>query len=133
MLRRRRRPSSSVVERTRRSSDVHDWVLGLPWVVERPTDGTRPDVRLFAVDCDPLQRRQLWLVTGLEPAHDGRVGIAAVMPAAAIRSSNARGWVTHSATPLPDGHVLVTLHGEFTAEPAEIEAFVLRAYNYAMS
>ena len=76
MLRRRRAPSSSVVEPTRGSSDVHEWVLGLPWVVERPTDGTRPDVRLFAVDCEPLQRRQLWLVTGLELAHDGRVRIA---------------------------------------------------------
>jgi hypothetical protein len=133
MLRRRRTFSSSVVDQTRPSSDVHEWVLGLPWVVERPTDGTRPDVRLFAVDCEPLQRRQLWLVTGLTLAHDGRVGIAVVMPAAAVRSSNARGWVTHPATPLPNGHVLVTLQHEFTAAPAEIEALVLGAYNYAMS
>ena len=88
MLRRRRTHRSSVVEQTRHCSDVHDWVLGLPWVVERPTDGTRPDVRLFAVDCEPLQRRQLWLVTGLELAHDGRVGIAVVMPGAAVPSSN---------------------------------------------
>jgi hypothetical protein len=102
-------------------------------VVERPTDGTRPEVRLFAAtDCEPLHADSR-LVTGLELAHDGRVRIAAVMPAAAIRSSNARGWVTHPATPLPAGHVLVTLQGEFTADPAEIEAFVLRAYNYAMS
>ena len=48
--------------------DVREWVLSLPWVVERPTDGSRPGVRLLAVDCPPLGRRQLWLVTGLGPA-----------------------------------------------------------------
>ena len=133
MLRRRRTRSSSIVEKTRRSSDVHEWVLSLPWVIERPTDGTRAGVRLFAVDCEPLQRRQIWLVTGLELVDDGRVGIAAVMPVAAVRSPNATGWIVHPATPLPAGHVLVMLQHESVIRRDEIETFVLTAYEHAMS
>src|SRR6478672_6630004 len=38
---------------------MHEWVLSLPWVVERPDDDTAPGVRYFAVDCEPLDRRQV--------------------------------------------------------------------------
>src|SRR5512139_2164815 len=59
------------------SDDTAEWILGLPWVVERPYSLSTPGVRTFAVDCEPLARRRLWLVSGLR---DG-CGIAVIVPA----------------------------------------------------
>ena len=39
--------------------NLHEWVLSLPWVVERPFNVGTPGVRSFAVDCEPLGRKQL--------------------------------------------------------------------------
>ena len=46
----------------------HQWVLNLPWVVNGPTVSTRPRVRSFAVDCEPLDRRRMWLLTDSDGA-----------------------------------------------------------------
>jgi hypothetical protein len=65
---------------------LHRWVLGLPWVVARPGPAAMPGVRYFAVDCEPLGRRRLWLLTGsLGPvaAHGCRVHI--VVPTSTSR------------------------------------------------
>jgi hypothetical protein len=125
---------SRPVSRTPAYTDIQEWVLSLPWVVERPTDGSRPGVRLFAVDCPPLERRQLWLVTGLgQTLHDDDegTGIAAVMPVAATRTADSAGWELHRATPLPADHVLVTFRGDVGRD--EIDALILEAYSHAMS
>ena len=113
--------------------DFHEWVRSLPWVVERPTDGSQPEIKLFAVDCPPLERRQIWLVTGLGYGDESVLGVAAVMPVAAVRAPHTAGWVVHPATPLPAGHVLVMLQREATRGRDEIEDFVLSAYAHAMS
>ena len=44
--------------------DLHEWVLSLPWVVERPYSLATPGVRAFTVACEPLGRQSLWLLTG---------------------------------------------------------------------
>ena len=128
-----RRPRVAEPRTPHTPGDFHEWVLSLPWVVERPTDGSQPGIRLFAVDCSLLERRQLWLVTGLAFGDDPALGVAAVMPVAAVRAPHTAGWVVHPATPLPAGHVLVMLQREGTRSRDEIEEFVLSAYAYAMS
>ena len=128
-----RRPRVAAPRTPHTPADFHEWVLSLPWVVERPTDGSQPGVRLFAVDCSLLERRQIWLVTGLASGDDPTLGVAAVMPVAAVRAPHTAGWVVHPATPLPAGHVLVMLQREVTRGRDEIEEFVLSAYAYAMS
>ena len=136
MIRRGARRRSSRVDKTRdHGGDVSEWALSLPWVVERPTDGVPSGVRLFAVDCALLGRRQLWLITGLgQTALGGSEGtdIAAVMSTEAIRAATGAGWEVLHAEPLPAGNVLVTLTPELALERDEIEAFVLAAYSYAM-
>jgi hypothetical protein len=135
MIRRRktRNPTAFHFETTPSSGDVHDWVLSLPWVVERPATGAPPGLRLFAVDCEPLQRRQIWLATGLRALdNDDAIGIAAVMPVAAVQAPHTAEWVVQPATLLPAGHVLVMLQRESTRERDEIERFVLAAYSQAM-
>src|SRR3954467_3053467 len=58
MIRRHRqnaRPAPAVAaNRTTPFDDFHEWVLSLPWVVERPVDPENPEMRSFAVDCEPL-------------------------------------------------------------------------------
>ena len=128
-----RRPSTADTRIPNTPGDFHEWVLSLPWVVERPTDGSQPGIRLFAVDCPLLERRQIWLVTGLASGDESALGVAAVMPVAAVRAPHTAGWIVHPATPLPAGHVLVMLQREATRFRDEIEEFVLSAYAHAMS
>jgi hypothetical protein len=63
---------------------LHGWLLGLPWVVERPGLADAPRLRWFGLDCPPLGTRRLWLLTGSVgdfPTDD--LGVLVVLPAAA--------------------------------------------------
>lgn len=138
MIRRRRtgRLTQPAHGAWRPTGDFHDWLLSLPWVVELPTDGTRAGVRLFAVECEPLRRRRMLVATGLDEVRDDNVahiGLAAIMPAAALRIPGRDDWVVHAAAPLPADHVLVALQDEATSDRRDLEAFVLEAYCYALS
>jgi hypothetical protein len=64
----RRREPTTTAREVRAFDDFHEWVLSLPWVVERPYALATPGVRGFGVECEPLDRRQLWLLTGLPRA-----------------------------------------------------------------
>jgi ABC-type antimicrobial peptide transport system permease subunit len=65
---------------------LHDWILSLPWVVERPRIPELPDLRWFAVDCEELQRRRVWLLTGsLDGATGDQLTVHVVVPNAARR------------------------------------------------
>src|SRR5689334_24503869 len=92
--------------------DFHDWVRSLPWVVERPYSLGTPGVRSFGVDCEPLGRRQLWLVTGLqaELESDG-VGVALIVPEEAAQELEAANC-GRSVAPVPAGHVLGAVYGD---------------------
>src|SRR5213076_1906959 len=78
MLRRRHEPQTSPPTDTELDR-LQEWVLSLPWVVERPDDDNTAGVTCFAVDCEPLGRRRVWLLAGLTNDHHTS-GVAVVLP-----------------------------------------------------
>jgi len=100
--------------------------MGLPWVIERPAGVGAPHVRTFAVDCAPIHRHQLWLVSGLTPG----LGLAVVIPSAGAANFEAAG-LSRAIAPMPADHVLAAVSDE--ASPADVEALLLEAYACAMS
>ena len=113
--------------------DFHDWLLSLPWVVERPYSLGTPGVRAFAIDCEPLGRRQLWLVTGLRGRLDAEgMGLAVILPTEAAVELERGGW-GRSLLPMPGGHALVSMNGDTVNGRQDVELLVLTAYGYAMS
>ena len=112
--------------------DFHDWVLSLPWVVERPYSLATPGVRSFAVDCEPLDRRQLWLITGLQrPPSEGRIAIAVIVPLETADAIENAGWGKRLA-PMPAGNVLVTASRAAVDGRHQVEALALSAYGCAI-
>jgi hypothetical protein len=131
MIRRRPTQQMSAPELTPAFDDFHEWVLSLPWVVERQYSLGTPGVRAFAVDCEPIGRRQMWLVTGLRESSVGDPGIAVILPLDAAREIEDAGWGRRLA-PMPAGHALLTVYGDVVDGP-RVEALVLSAYGFAMA
>jgi hypothetical protein len=137
MIRRRAARTSSHIETAPAFGDIHEWVRSLPWVVEERTDARWPDVRVFVIDCPPLDRHQFLLAS--HPAGQTAFGqtygtnLAVIMPIEASERAEAEGWNVHSAMPLAAGHALLTIGGDPALERNAIEAFVLAAYSHAMS
>jgi hypothetical protein len=107
---------------------LHAWALSLPWVVERPYSVMTPGVRTFGVECEPLDRRQLWLVTGLHDASS----IAVFLPTESAREMEAAGLVREIAL-MPRAHVLTALTCDPRAELRRTEQLLLTAYGSAMA
>jgi hypothetical protein len=130
--RRREKPTSSTAEAPAFDA-FHEWVLSLPWVVERPCGLDTPGVRCFGVDCEPLGRRRLWLISGIrgELNTDG-LGLAVIVPVAAAAKIEDLGW-GRIVSPMPGGHVLVIVSRDSFACRQELEALVMAAYGYTMS
>ena len=133
MVRRQRDQKTTSTRDASASDDFHEWVLSLPWVVERRFSLDTPGVRSFGVDCEPLGRRRLWLLTGLrhELGING-MGLAVVVPWHAANDIECAGW-GRSVAPMPDEHALVNVYSELLGRRHDIEALVLAAYGYAMS
>jgi hypothetical protein len=132
MLRRRRVRRTTTREEGPASHDLHEWVRSLPWVVERPYAVGTPGVRSFAVDCEPLGRDQLWLITGLpQQAADGRIGVAVILPRDVAAAIEEDGW-GRAISPMPPDRVLVMACGDSAERLPKIEALVLSAYGAAM-
>jgi hypothetical protein len=134
MLRRRREQRSATTTTFAPAfADFHDWVLSLPWVVERPSSLAMPGVRCFGVDCAPLGRRQLWLITGMERRLDSDgIGLAVIVPAEIANDFEDMRW-GHVVAPMPGCHALVTVHANSFAGWQDFEALLLTAYGCAMS
>jgi hypothetical protein len=126
MLRRNSRPNAQPIE-SERFTDLHDWVLSLPWVVERTGSAGAPEVRTFAVDCEPLGRRQLWLVTGLAMTNE----LAVIVPESAARLLEASG-VGRTISVMPAVNALVALTDGAAGDPQLVEEVVLAGYCHAM-
>ena len=133
MFRREKPQDATDVHAPRAFDDFHEWVLSLPWVVERPYSLATPGVRAFGVDCEPLGRRQLWLLTGLEEQLESDdFGLAVIVPAGVADEIQAAGS-GRSVAPMPARHAMVAVYGDTLGQRAELEALVLTAYGYAMS
>jgi hypothetical protein len=104
---------------------LHDWVLSLPWVVERPYSLGWGGVRIFAIDCPPIDVRKVWLVTGLVTAS----GIAVVVPDEVADEFEVLD-LARSLSPMPAGHVLASVC-EIACR--DVERVVLEAYASAMA
>jgi hypothetical protein len=139
----RRRPSQLIRGRgsdgprrnVARLGDLHAWVLSLPWVVERPGARRQRGVRLFAVDCKPLGRRQMWLTTGPVRQYEGRyeVTVSVVLPDELSSIAESAGWGVVTGE-LPGGHVIVT--SQAACDPGatmHLEVMLVAAYSYALS
>ena len=133
MLRRRHQPQTIVPSPQRAPGDFHEWLLSLPFVVERPYSLATPGVRSFGVDCAPLDRRQIWLITGMHPDVDvDGMGLAVILPidVADQFEAAARGRMV---APMPAGHALIAVPGASLSGREELEALALTAYCCAMS
>jgi hypothetical protein len=112
---------------------LREWVLSLPWVVERPRDPAAPSVLTFAVDCKPLACRRVWFMSGVQGDADwAGTGLAVVLPretAVAVEDDGDG----HGVALLAGGHVLVSLTAMAASDPARSERVLLDAYNHALS
>jgi hypothetical protein len=109
---------------------LYGWLLGLPWVVERPGTSAAPRLRWFAVDCEPLGRRRLWLLTGaLDDIATDEFGVHVVVPTPAARRIVDAGEGSVVA-PIGDHHNLVSLRLDATqgADGAPLERMLLLGY-----
>jgi len=74
------------------ADDFCDWVAGLPFVVERP-HGLSATVRMFDVECEPLDQRATWLMVDCATSTSGRppTSLTAILPRRAVRKVVRRG------------------------------------------
>jgi hypothetical protein len=125
-MRRKTKPTREAPCIERAQDDFHEWILSLPWVVERPCIPGAPSVRTFAIACEPLDVRQVWLVTGLPPGRR----VAVVVP-----SSLAVEWEMHGVgralAPMPHRYTLFGLHAE--ADDIDVERVLLETYGTVLS
>jgi hypothetical protein len=107
------------------------WASSLPWVVELPGGAGTSGAQLLAVDCAPLARRQVWLVTIDRGPHRSTAGaLAVVLPARSAAEVDSAGTARRIAT-LPADHALMQVSRD--ASLSDIESLVLTAYAYAMT
>src|SRR5215471_2869982 len=112
-------------------ADLHDWVLSLPWVVERAYSPGTPGVRCFGIDCEPLGRRQLWLLTTVRrPLENDLLSVAVIVPAE-IAHEIEDADAGHILATMPGCHALVTVRADSAC--GNLESLVLTAYGYALS
>ena len=76
------------------------WLLHLPWVAEWPPTVHDPQVRRFAIECDPLGWNAAWLLVGQFDGLDGLDGILevhVVVPNALAQRGLESGWALPSS------------------------------------
>jgi hypothetical protein len=106
--------------------DLSEWVLSLPWVVERPDVF---GVRTFAIDCEPLAIRRVWLAI-FQPTGSGSPRVAVVVPVRLAQDLEDAGLGLPMAA-FPAEHALV--RAPDYAGRAEVETLILAAYGRNMS
>lgn len=107
-------------------STFHDWILSLPWVVERSYVAGVRGVRAFAIDCRPLDIRRMWLVTGLR--HDR--AIALIVDNSQAEAYEVAGVAT-PITPMPALHTMIGLSEDLGE--TDLERVILEVYGRLLS
>jgi hypothetical protein len=125
-MRRKSNPHSHARQPIPVNDEFHTWIVSLPWVVERPYVYESPGVRTFAIACEPLGIRQLWLVTGLPGSH--RVAVVVPDPLVAGYEDDELG---RAVAPMPAEHTLFGLYDNVAA--IDVERVVLDAYGLALA
>lgn len=107
------------------------WLLGLPWVVERPGIAEAPELRWFGLDCSPLGTRRLWLLTGtLSDVPNEDLGVLVVLPTDDARRIVAAGDWTFVATMGPEDSLLsLRLDAVDPIDGVRLERALLIAYD----
>ena len=105
---------------------LHRWVLGLPWVVERPYRLGVAGTRGFAVDCKLAGVRSVWLVTGLPNGS----GIGVVVPEALGADLDLLG-LAEPLAPMPPEHVFAVVG--VGVDQSDLERLLIAAYNAAFA
>jgi hypothetical protein len=84
-------------------------VQSLPWVIERDEHPQTPDLRWFAVDCDPLDRHLTWLLVGDIDWHGTPDQAITLVLSPEVARPVIRAGHAMLVTILPSGHRLVSL------------------------
>jgi hypothetical protein len=110
-----------------------DWVLGLPWVIERAEFAQAPGVRCIAVECDLLDRRRIWLLVG-DIGWEGTDNHLITLVLSAELSDHALAAVSATlVAELPSGHRLVSVPTpRHESEFAALRTLMLAAYMGAL-
>ena len=116
-----RTPETSAPRPTSGRDAVHGWVLGLPWIVERPYSPGVPGVRSFAVDCARVRVRSMWLVTGLPNSS----GIGVIVPESLGADLDLL-RLADPIAPMPPDHVFSVVRRGL--DRRELERVLLEAY-----
>ena len=112
---------------------ILDWALSLPWVVERSHALGRRGARALAVDCPPLDRRRMWLASGLAGAPGECPLELAVFLTSELATVVEEVGLGSAVAPMPMDRVLVSISDEVIARPQDLEALLLTAYETAMA
>jgi hypothetical protein len=89
-------------------------------------------VRSFAIDCEPLRRHQVWLVTGLREVGEAIVDVAVVIPHADANVAE-RAEIGQTMLVMPDRHALFVPRFSLLHDQRAVEALVLGAYGTVMA
>lgn len=110
------------------------WAVGLPWVVERPPFRDRPELRCFAIDCEPLGLRRVWALIGpLKEETKLACTAHVVLPNWLADEAHSSGEGT-IALALGEQHALVSLDPETKPDGIErLYSVLLLAYAAAFS
>jgi hypothetical protein len=121
--------ATATTDRADSLDQLHTFVLSLPWVVERP-DAFARSVRMFAVDCEPLDLQRLWLVTDRSKGVSTGTRVEVMLPSAVAERAEDAGLGARAMT-MPADRVLVRAHAD--NDVVQTEALVLAAYECALS
>jgi hypothetical protein len=72
--------------------ELQGWLLNLPWVTEWAPTVEDPQVRRFAIECDPLGWQSAWLLIGQFDGLDGMLEIHVVLPERMAQRGLEAGW-----------------------------------------
>jgi hypothetical protein len=109
--------------------ELQRWLLHLPWVAEWPPTVHDPQVRRFAIECDPLGWNAAWLLVGQFDGLDGILEVHVVLPDALAQRGLETGWALPLVSLNERLSVVSVLMPTTSAELRALEDLLAVAYN----